>query len=120
MDLISALVGRNFTAVEHKLGPAEKQESVTGINNNQWIKACFRRETITVVFIGGIADWIMVTDEGLAEEFSKTMGLHLNKPSYIKHQEAVRYFNIHGLKEVAFFKDDADRIIYVNIKAFTG
>ncbi|QHT65303.1 hypothetical protein GXP67_00745 [Rhodocytophaga rosea] len=121
MELISEIIGRDLAAVERILGPADRKEIYCTPQVEQSLKAYFNGGNIWIVFIENVADWIMFTNPQttLVEEFIKVLGLNLNKPSYIKHQLKVKYYNIHGLKEIDFIKDEDDSITHLYIKAFT-
>lgn len=117
---IADLVGRNRKAVEGMLGlPMRVGIRQTG-DSLEWTKAYYYQGEIEIVYMENVADWIIVDGKQskLIEELISFLGVRFIAAN-IANLGVVRYYQIAGLAEVAFYGDREGRIAKVCIKAFT-
>jgi hypothetical protein len=117
---ITSLVGRNRKAVEGLLGLPMRVGVLQKEGSLGWTKAFYCQGEIEIVYIDHVADWITVDGKQrkLIEELISFLGVRFI-PANIANLGVVRYYQIAGLAEVAFFGDREGKIAKVYIKAFT-
>jgi len=120
MFSIIDLIGRNALAVERIAGVADDSALIQSKNSRLYIKSHYREGGIEITYIDHIADQVLIygKESSLIKEFICFLGLRFT-PTNIKHVGVVKYYNIAGLAEVAFYGDREGKIDKLHIKAFT-
>jgi len=125
-EKIMQIVGKNPSGVERLLGEMQSSETIRlggrGPNkDSRHLKGYYGDGRYEVVFIDGVADWITITnvDHLTTEQFIDEWDLDMIRPDFYNADIVARYYNVHGMKEVAVFKDVNGGIFYIYVKAFT-
>jgi hypothetical protein len=117
---VCEIIGRNPRTVERLIGRATKIKLVKEIKFSPWRKLYYCQDQIEITYIDNVADWIIVyrREDKIIENFIDSLGLRILQVN-LQYYGIVKYYNIHGLKQIAVCGDNTGNIRLLSIKVFT-
>ena len=114
---LKSIAGKIPDEVAAVLGIPNSQSSTT-VGGKNYPKHFYRDDTVEVVFVNGVSEWISVFGtEGMSfhQNSLANLGLPVTGASFVNPRGFMRWDNHAGLKEVSFFPNGGGGIRYVYI-----